>query len=107
MRGKITYNRDGSRAYYLDDKEVTEKEFEAAFPPKPFGAPELANNTSSCWPMVSEALAVHPEQVAEANARNKKHGIAARYDEGGFCHIPDRSDRKKLLKLEGLVDKNS
>lgn len=58
------------------------------------------------WPMVSEALAVDPSQVGEANARARRHGIPVHYDAGGFCHIPDRAARKKLLRLENLKDNN-
>ena len=59
---------------------------------------------TSGWPMVSEALAVHPKQVEQANDRARRHGIPVTYDRKGFCHIPDRAARKKLLKLEGMHD---
>lgn len=62
--------------------------------------------TTTCWPMVSEALAVHPSQVATANARNKRHGVNVVYDKNGAAHIPDRGERKRLLKLEGFHDNN-
>lgn len=55
----------------------------------------------------SEALACDPSQVAEMNERNKNNGVGARYDPEGMCHIPDRADRKKLLKLEGMHDKSA
>lgn len=56
--------------------------------------------------MKSEAMAVHPEQVAQANARNKRHGVNVVYDKSGFAHIPDRNERRKLMRLEGLHDKS-
>lgn len=59
---------------------------------------------TTTWPLVSEALAVHPKQVAEANARAKRHGISVTYQKDGRCIIPDRGNRKKLLRLEGLHD---
>lgn len=52
----------------------------------------------------SKALQVHPSQVAEANARNKRHGVNVVYDRTGLPHIPDRAARKSLLKLEGAHD---
>lgn len=64
----------------------------------------LTGVSTTTWPMKSEALAVHASQVEQANDRNKRHGIAARYDKQGFCHIPDRADRKRLLKVEGFRD---
>ena len=59
---------------------------------------------TTCWPMVSEALAVHPRQVDQANERARRHGINVAYDQKGNCHIPDRGNRKKILRLEGLRD---
>lgn len=50
------------------------------------------------------ALAVHPGQVKEANARLKRHGIVGAYDQKGNVHVPDRANRKKLLRLEGMHD---
>lgn len=61
----------------------------------------------SGWPMTSQALAVHPSQVAEANERNRRHGLGTRYDPAtGNAIIPDRTDRKRLLRLEGFHDKS-
>lgn len=54
--------------------------------------------------MVSEGLAVHPKQVEQANARNRRHGVNVVYDQKGMAHIPDRTERKRLLRLEGMHD---
>lgn len=92
--------RGNTKVYVVDGKELTQAEFNEAFPDKPLGEP-LQGHTAACWPMVSEALAVHPSQVDQANARNRKHGIAALYQKGtGACQIDSRGDRAKLLKLE-------
>lgn len=69
-----------------------------------FASPLVAG--ASCWPMTSQALAVHPEQVGEANERNRVHGVGVQYDPTGLAHIPDRAERKKLLRLEGKHDNN-
>lgn len=60
--------------------------------------------SSRCWPMTSKALAVHPSQVKQANARNRKHGVSVVYDQTGTAHIPDRGERRRLLRLEGMHD---
>ncbi len=61
--------------------------------------------TSTCWPMTSEALAVHPKQVEQANARNKRHGVNVVYHpKTGCAIIPDRAERKRLLRLEAMHD---
>jgi hypothetical protein len=108
---KIVYGRGGKPdRFYIAGKEVTAEEFRKHCKPKggriKAGDKLLVSNLSG-WPMRSEALAVHPAQVAEANARNKRHGISVTYDAEGFAHIPDRNERRKLLKLEALHDKNS
>lgn len=59
------------------------------------------------WPIRSKALAVHPKQVKAANVRNKQHGINVQYEANGTAVIPDRGERRKLLKLEGMHDNNS
>lgn len=70
-------------------------------------AGEAAGNRPWTRELVSEALAVNPRDVERANARAKRHGINVTYDRKGFVHIPNRNERRKLLKLEGLRDKSS
>lgn len=57
---------------------------------------------TTTWPMVCEALAVHPKQIEQANERAKKHGINVTYGKHGLCHIPDPGNYKKLLRLERM-----
>lgn len=52
------------------------------------------------------ALRVHPKQVKQANARNKRHGISVQYKADGTAVIPDRGEYKRLMKLEGCFDKD-
>jgi hypothetical protein len=61
-------------------------------------------NASAGYPIKSQSLGVGRRQVAAANARNKKAGVQARYDEKGVCHVPTAADRKKLLKVERMHD---
>ncbi len=107
MRSKIVYDRQGGKTYFVEGVEVTQAEFDAQVLTKEIGCPGLANNTPKCWPMVSEALAVHKKQVAQANARNKRHGVHVTYDEKGRAHIPDRAARRDLLRLEALHDNDA
>ena len=107
MRGKVTYSFDGTPTYFIDGREVTQAEYDERFPSKlafDGQAPDVY-----CWrePLVSLALGVHPEQVAEANERNRKCGIAARYDSTGKAHIPNRSDRNRLLARCGMHDNDA
>ncbi len=113
MRSRISYGPGGKRTFYLDDREVTEAEYNAATPQK---LDEVLRDTSavrnlpaghqpSCWPMVSNALSVHPKQVDEANNRAKRHGINVLYKRNGQVVIPDRNERRKLLSLERMHDR--
>jgi chloramphenicol 3-O-phosphotransferase len=102
-RGKIKYGRTGATNWYIDDVEVTKEEYDKRFPAKELGEP-MAHAPSIWQDHTSDALAVHPDQVAEATARNRRHGISVTYDENGTAHIPDRAERKKLLRLEGMHD---
>lgn len=93
--------------YFVNDVEVTKEEYDQCFPPKGFMAGEefqIAQGKAT-WPMKSVALAVHPSQVAEANARNKRHGLATRYNSNGTAIIPTAAEKTKLVNLEGFVDK--
>jgi hypothetical protein len=93
--------------YYLDGRPVTEEEYYQRYPAPESRAGDVPGGTSTKgWPMVSVALAVHPDQVAEANERNKRHGVHARYRPDGKCVIPDAADRKRLLKVEGFFDRD-
>lgn len=93
----------GRRRYFRDGKPVTKKAFDKAFPSKPIGPPMVA--APATWQdFTSIGLSVHPDQVAEATARNKKHGIRVTYDEDGTARIPDRNQRAKIMKLEGMHD---
>jgi uncharacterized protein YigE (DUF2233 family) len=86
--------------YFIDGKEVSEEEFAEAFPDRE-GMPNFGHR-SGCWPMMSDACAVHPKQVEQANARNKRHGVNVEYSpNSGRAIIPDAKAYKKLRKLEG------
>lgn len=100
----------GKSAYFVDGVRVTKAAFYRTFRPRKTVASAFAKAAllrGRTYPMVTEALGVHPEQVAEANARNKAHGVNVTYDEDGRGHIPDAAERKKLLRLEKVHGNNS
>ncbi len=104
-KGTVKYDRLGNGTYFVDGVEVTKEAFDARFPSKPLGNAGQLASCGSGWPMKSVALAVHPDQVAEANARNKKAGVNVTYESDGTAVIPDRGERRRLLRLEGYHDK--
>jgi hypothetical protein len=111
MNGKIISKKhlaengewEERKQFFLDGEEVTEAEFLDAFPDKEIaGGVALGAGLGSGWPMVGEALAVHPKQVQEANERNKRHGVNVSYcPQTGRALIPDEGAYRKLRRLEG------
>lgn len=98
------YNPVSVVAYFLEGREVTEEEYRKVYPLDP-GVPMISAGWSR--PMLSDALAVHPSQVQEATARNAKRGCSVTYrTDDGRAIVPDRGERKKLLKIEGFHDRD-
>ncbi len=59
------------------------------------------------WPLHSDALAVWPSQVREAEAHARKIGVPTSFDpKTGKCILRDRSHRAKYLKANGVCDKD-
>jgi hypothetical protein len=109
MKGKIVYGPKGKKLFFIDGKPVSRRRFDRAFPNRVCDLIRAGKGPggqeNGAWPMRSEALAVHPRQVEQANARNARHGVATRYDpKTGHAIIPSREDRRKLLKVEGFRD---
>lgn len=103
-RGRIKYTSRGEE-FFLGDKPVSREEFESVFRPKEIGP--TRGQTASCWPLKSEALACHPEQIPELIERNKRHGVAGvSYDKDGTAILADRGARRDLMALEGCHDKS-
>lgn len=98
------HSDDGGDYYFLDGKEVTEAQYRNLYPIPDSGRP--SGTKGKGWPLRSDALGCHPEQVVEMNERNREAGIGTRYDGDGTAVIPDRADRKRLLKLEQKHDKD-
>lgn len=111
MTGKITYHKQLNDSgdwvevaeYYVNGAEVSKAEFDRLLPDGECGTG--AAHQPACWPMESQALAVHPKQVEAANERAKRHGIDVRYEKNGTAVIGSRHARKRLLRLEGFHDK--
>lgn len=60
------------------------------------------------WPMESEALACHPDQVREFTENARKHGVPTEFNTKTGCPIfTDPAHRRKYMKLAHVVDKKS
>lgn len=87
--------------YFLDGVRVSKRLYDAALPDAegiPAGPPLKG------WPLVSNAAAVHPRQVEEAKALDRKKGVPTEYTPAGQPVLRDRAHRKRYLKAHGLRD---
>lgn len=109
-KGRVEYVRGKKPRYFVDGTEVSEAEYDKAFPSKLASLLEagdlLPSDSRTAWPIVSDALGVHPDQVPEANHRNKAAGVNVQYNRKGQAVIPSRGERRKLLRLEKAHDRD-
>lgn len=71
------------------------------------GEEAMPAQTTGAWPIASEAMAVHPDQIHDVLKRNKKHGLGnIEYDRTGRPILKDRGMRRDLMKLECVHDKH-
>ncbi len=109
MKARVIYGR--TNKYFVEGKEVTKEEFDEVVTQKPFipGKPPRASSLTA-WPMTSAGAGVHPEQIDEAEATNKRMGDNVRYvregENAGDAIFTDRGQRRDHLKNIRLFDKD-
>lgn len=105
MKTRKTYGNYGSPDhFYVDDKEVSQAEYEAAHTPKEIGCPETGNWTT---PVLSDAMAVHPKQIKDAMDRDKKAGVPTEYAPDGRPIVRSGDHQRRLAKSLGMHLNNS
>lgn len=100
---KVTYTMDGVPTHMIDGRVVTQAEFDRILPSKPIEAPLLAH-APGAWPMMSEAMGVQPDQIAEAVANDAKLGVPTEYTRDGRPILRDRKHRQQFLKAHHMRD---
>ena len=100
MRGTI--KDDG---YFIDGQKVTKRAFDKAFPPKPIRS---GDQLAIGWhkPVESDALAVHPRQIPEAMAHDKRHGLSIEYLPDGRPKLTSQQQKRDMMKSLGLHENN-
>lgn len=94
---------DGKVMYEVLGSLMTEAEFDAAFSPT---APEPTSLIG--WKDIhSEALAYHPDQIAEAHEHLKKLDVDTHIDPQGRPVFTSRQQRAKFLKANGYFDRDA
>ena len=103
MRGKIIYDREGNRRYFVNGAEVTQEKFDVLFPSKPIG--EIpGGHLPGCWPKLGMALAVHPKRRLEAMENAAQKGVPTEFTEEGDVVYRDRAHRKAYHHAYGFHD---
>ena len=108
---------------YISANGELRKELEVASPPpdevvidgvkflfdwSAFAAVSRRPRQSAGWPMISEALGVHPSQIREAMEFNARHGVTGvTYAEDGAAVIDSRGARTQLAYAWGQFDRNA
>ena len=101
MKGLIRGHGEAAH-YFLDDREVTREEFFAAFPPV---ASTSGEGLIGFEPLASDALAVHPRQVAEATELAKERGVPTEFLPDGRPVFTSSRHFRQYAKLHGFFHK--
>jgi hypothetical protein len=64
-------------------------------------------NTPGAWPMLSDALGVHPDQIRDASAEAAAMGVPTQFASDGRAIITSREHRKQLCQVYGFFDKSA
>lgn len=68
---------------------------------------KVQRRPGSTYPRKSDALGVNPDQIDEAEAADRKHGLNSTYDrETGELIIPDKGFERAYMKHHGFIDKS-
>lgn len=71
------------------------------------GSAAVLTDAPAGWPLHSDALAVHPDQVPAEAEYVKRRGVPTRFDGRGRPVFENRRHRRAYLKAIGAVDRDS
>jgi len=90
--------------YRLNGEAVSREEFLRVRRWRPGDIPGC--NRSNCWPMASDAMGVHPDQIAEVMEYDRKHGVPTEYTADGRPILTSREHRKRYAEAHRFFDRN-
>jgi len=106
MTGRIVFGKDRLR-FYLDGKEVEEKEFREAFPDRSDDSASSGPISLSAVPVMhSDAMAVPVKRIAEHIELAKKHGVPTEFDKHGRPIFTSRDHQRRYAQIHGFVNKD-
>ncbi len=103
MVGRIVGSGEKTR-YLIDGYEVTKAAFDRQFPDQPMGDGSGLLGLSKPHP--SDALAVHPRQVAEAVENAKLKGVPTEFLPDGRPLMRSRQHQKEYIKAYGFYNRD-
>lgn len=71
-----------------------------------FANEQVGGGLSGCWPMLSDAAGVHPDQIPVAKEKAKKAGINVNFHPDGRVIFESAKQRKAYCEHRGLYDRN-
>lgn len=105
MRGVIR-GHEPDTTYWMDGKQVSKEAFDLAFP-RVHTEAQHAEGLMGWEPLLSDAMAVHPKQVDEAEADAKKKGVPTEFErEFGRPIFTSRAHRKAYIAAYSIHDRN-
>jgi hypothetical protein len=64
-------------------------------------------STSKGWPMYSNSMGTHPDQVKQTQEDLRKMGCGhVEFSSDGMMKLDNNAQRKKIMKAMGMVDRN-
>lgn len=106
MTGRISYHPTDptQNQFFVDGKLVSKDDFELAFPSRLDFNSAPGGHLPSCWPMVSDACMVHPDQIPEAHAHAVKIGVPTDFTSQGQPIFRDQAHRREYVRAQGMHD---
>lgn len=104
-KGKVVYTPQSNKEFFIDGVKTTEAKYNKAFPSR-LDMSQPAPFVAASYRVASEGMAVDPEQIPEAMARDARHGVKVDYNEIGAPVFTSRAQRAKYLKMKGCFDKD-
>jgi hypothetical protein len=83
----------------LDDGNEAVRDFQAEHAPR-------KRTRGESWPLESEAMGVHPDQIPEMKRLAKEHGVPTDFTPDGRAILRSRGHRKKFAETFGFWDRN-
>lgn len=111
MKAKVIYGK--VNRYFANDQEVTRAEFDELFPTKindllkKRKPQQTLMQTSKAWPRLSDSMAVHPDQIGEAQEMMREKGVPTEYAKDGRMIVRNNAHQRDVQKALGYINRDA